>query len=62
MLCVTPVPRGSCSRGLICYRVRDLLRHKSVQMTERYTHLAPHNVRSAVETLDEISVPGPAGP
>lgn len=42
--------------GVDLYRVRDLLRHKSIQMTERYAHLAPHNVRSAVEALDEIAI------
>lgn len=37
------------------FRPHDLLRHKIVRMTERYAHLTPHNVRSAVEALDEIS-------
>ena len=30
-------------------------------MTERYAHLAPHNVRSAVETLDEEAFSGQTG-
>jgi len=47
--------------GVDLYRVRDLLRHKSIQMTERYAHLAPHNVRSAVETLGEKAFPGQTG-
>jgi integrase len=34
--------------------IRDLLRHRSVQMTERYAHLAPHNVRRAVSVLDRV--------
>lgn len=31
--------------------IRDLLRHSSVQVTERYAHLAPHNVRRAADSL-----------
>ena len=42
--------------GVDLARVRDLLRHKSVRMTERYAHLAPHNVRSAVVALDEMAI------
>lgn len=41
--------------GVDLSRVRDLLRHKSIQMTERYAHLAPHNVREAVEVLDKVA-------
>jgi integrase len=48
--------------GVDLSRVRDLLRHKSVLMTERYAHLAPHNVRSAVEALDEMILAGPTEP
>ena len=59
--------RHTCAAWLVrssvdWVRVRDLLHHKSVQMTECYTHLVPHNVRSAVKILDEIVVSGPAGP
>ncbi|MBK5969529.1 MULTISPECIES: tyrosine-type recombinase/integrase [Thiorhodovibrio] len=32
--------------------IRDLLGHSSVTMTERYAHLAPDRVRSAVAQLD----------
>jgi integrase len=39
--------------GVPLAEVRDLLGHKSVQQTERYAHLAPENVRSAVSKLDE---------
>ncbi|HQU17056.1 MAG TPA: hypothetical protein PLO69_13285 [Gammaproteobacteria bacterium] len=34
-------------------QVRDLLRHTSYQVTEKYAHLAPEQVRSAVAVLDQ---------
>ncbi len=40
------------SAGVPIIEVRDLLGHSSVEMTERYAHLAPDNVRAAVEVLD----------
>ncbi len=49
--------RHTCAAWLVQARVpiaeiRDLLRHTSVQVTEKYAHLAPDNVRSAVQILD----------
>ena len=38
--------------------VRDLLGHSTVKMTERYAHLAPENVRVAVNVLDSVSRSG----
>ncbi len=38
--------------GVPLTEVRDLLGHSSVTMTERYAHLAPENVRAAVEILE----------
>ena len=35
--------------------VRDLLGHSSVQMTERYAHTPPENVRTAVSALDGVA-------
>lgn len=35
--------------------VKELLGHSTIRMTERYTHLAPDNVRAAVEVLDSVS-------
>ena len=40
------------SMGVPLTEVRDLLGHSTVKMTERYAHLAPENVRAAVEQLD----------
>jgi integrase len=42
------------SAGAKLDEVRDLLGHSSVTMTERYAHLSPDNVRSAVKLLDKI--------
>ena len=38
--------------GVPLPEVRDLLGHSTIQMTERYAHLAPENVRAAVGVLD----------
>jgi len=37
--------------GVDLYRVRDLLGHSSIEMTERYSHLAPKALAEAVEKL-----------
>ena len=39
--------------GVPLTEVRDLLGHRTIQQTERYAHLAPENVRMAVEKLDQ---------
>jgi len=41
--------------GVPMAEVRDLLGHSSITMTEKYAHLAPENVRKAVNTLNQIS-------
>jgi len=46
--------------GVPLSEVRDLLGHTSVVMTERYAHLAPENVRAAVQRLDALSRSGHA--
>ncbi|MEM7195406.1 MAG: site-specific integrase [Pseudomonadota bacterium] len=43
------------SNGVPLTEVRDLLGHSTVKMTERYAHLAPENVRAAVNRLDDWS-------
>lgn len=39
--------------GVDLYRVRDLLGHGSIEMTERYSHLAPAALAEAVEVLSD---------
>lgn len=48
------------SAGVPLSEVRDLLGHASVVMTERYAHLAPENVRAAVQRLEGLSRSGHA--
>jgi len=42
--------------GVPLTQVRDVLGHSTVVMTERYAHLAPENIRQALETLDSSKV------
>jgi len=39
--------------GVDIYTVKELLGHKDLRMTERYCHLAPENLREAVQVLDK---------
>lgn len=48
------------SAGQSLPAVRDLLGHSTIKMTERYAHLAPENVRLAVNALDGVSRSGHA--
>jgi integrase len=45
-------------RGVDLYVVQRLLGHKTQAMTQRYSHLAPENLRSAVMKLDSKTIPG----
>lgn len=38
-------------RGVGLYAVKELLGHSEIAMTERYSHLAPDNLRAAVDAL-----------
>lgn len=40
------------SEGVELVKVRDLLGHTSIKMTERYAHLMPERLHDAVEVLD----------
>jgi integrase len=42
--------------GVPLYSVHRLMRHKSIAMTERYAHLAPDYLRSAIETGSAFGV------
>jgi hypothetical protein len=37
--------------GVDLATVRDILRHKTIEMTLRYAHLAPSHKKAAVEAL-----------
>lgn len=41
-------------RGIPLYTVGELLGHSSTEMTQRYSHLAPDNLRAAVEVFEQI--------
>ena len=41
--------------GVPLVEVRDILGHQTIQMTERYAHLAPDNLRVAVARIEEMS-------
>jgi site-specific recombinase XerD len=38
--------------GVDLYRVKELLGHKDLTMTQRYSHLAPDSLRGAVNILE----------
>lgn len=40
-------------RGVDLYRVQRLLGHRTAQMTQRYAHLIPDNLREAVQVQDQ---------
>lgn len=39
-------------RGVPLHLVKEWMRHKTIQMTMRYAHLAPHNFKQAAEALN----------
>jgi site-specific recombinase XerD len=39
--------------GVDLYRVKELLGHKDLTMTQRYSHLAPDTLRGAVNILEQ---------
>ena len=42
-------------RGRPLKEVQELLGHKAIRMTERYSHLAPERLRNAVARLEDFS-------
>ncbi len=49
------------SAGVPLRVVQEMLGHSSIQMTERYAHLAPENLKAVVHVLDRMSRSGHAG-
>lgn len=45
------------TEGVDLYRVKELLGHKDLTMTQRYAHLAPDTLRGAVNILEEALKP-----
>lgn len=45
------------TEGVDLYRVKELLGHKDLTMTQRYSHLAPDTLRGAVNILEEALKP-----
>ena len=43
--------------GVDLATVREILRHKKIEMTLRYSHLSPDHKRSAVEALQDALTP-----
>lgn len=41
-------------QGVPLIEVRDVLGHSSIEMTERYAHLAPGKLKAAVGVLDRL--------
>lgn len=42
-------------RGVDLYRVQNLLGDRDGRMSQRYSHLAPENLREAVKVLDQAN-------
>jgi site-specific recombinase XerD len=43
--------------GVDLYKVKELLGHKDLTMTQRYAHLAPDSLRGAINVLEEALKP-----
>jgi integrase len=41
--------------GISIYEVKERLGHKSISMTERYSHLAPGAGRDSVQVIEDLS-------
>ncbi len=47
--------------GVDLYTVKELLGHKTTQMTSRYAHLSPGHQRQAVEALVQVALARTSG-
>jgi hypothetical protein len=54
MICVIPLPVLLVNKGVSLYEVQTLLGHSSMQMTQRYAHLAPDLLHSRTELVSSI--------
>lgn len=45
------------TEGVDLYKVKELLGHKDLSMTQRYAHLAPDSLRGAINVLEEALKP-----
>ena len=64
--CTPHTLRHTCASWMVMagrplMEVRDILGHSTVKMTERYAHLAPENLRNAVNVLEDRSHFGHTG-
>jgi integrase len=44
-------------RSVDLVTVKEILRHKSIEMTMRYAHLSPEHKKSAVDALEAALIP-----
>ncbi len=44
--------------GADLFTVRELMGHKPIQMTARYSHLSPHTLKRAVKSMETAMKPG----
>lgn len=48
--------------GMDLYRIQKLMRHKSIEMTQRYAHLRPEDIIGSTDVLDRASAKRPQEP
>jgi len=43
--------------GVDLVTVKEIMRHKSIEMTMRYAHLSPEHKKSAIDSLELALIP-----